>query len=97
MKSKHIVIVSTPVYKKSFTQVTCMMTDQELEDAKLERPDLMFMKANDLPVEDSIQEVCESLPDSEQLPPLTEEQGITVKGMTLPHNLDDLIVNLFKE
>jgi hypothetical protein len=86
MKHKNIVIIQTPVYAKSFTQVTCLMSDDELAAAKLERPDLVFMLAKDMP-KDEVQQQEEQL----SLPGLREDQGITVKGMTLPANIDEMI------
>jgi hypothetical protein len=95
MKAKSIIIVQTPVHFKAFTQVTCLMDDDELEQAKKERPDLIFRKAQELPVQEPIPEPAHGFQtlDCEpvELKELTEDQGITVKGMTLPANLDYLI------
>lgn len=88
MKAKSIIIVQTPVHFKVFTQVTCLMDEDELAQAKKERPDLIFQLASKLP--DIVQEEVESrLPLVEAVE--DETKGITVKGMTLPANLDYLI------
>lgn len=89
--NKHIVVIRTPLSSSTFTQVTCLMSDEELTIAKAERPDLIFAIASDLKDE---------LKNKEELPvaiPDDETKGITVKGMTLPHDLDALINHLFEE
>lgn len=97
MKAKHIVVIETPISTKSFTQVTCLMTDEEFEEAKRERPDLVFTMAADLPVStDSIDNTVEE-PKTESLPALREDQGITITGMTLPHDLDILINKVLED
>jgi hypothetical protein len=88
--NKHIVIIQTPVSSKSFTQVTCLMSEEEYEAAKLERPDLVFKLATDL---DSTPEETGTEPQ----PPEDETKGITITGLTLPHNLDTLINQLFEK
>ena len=82
---KRIVLIETPIYQKSFTQVTCEMTDEELEQAKRERPDLVFRLLKDLPI---------SLPDKEEVQPSLfddETRGITVRGMTLPYDFEEQV------
>jgi hypothetical protein len=86
---KRIVLIETPVFMKSFTQVKCEMTDEELEQAKRERPDLVFRLIKDLPI---------SLPEKEEVkeerPPSLfddETRGITVRGMTLPYDFEDKV------
>jgi hypothetical protein len=84
-----MVVIQTPVSSKSFTQVTCLMTDEEFEAAKLERPDLIFKLASELPVEDKVKQVV--------VPEEDETKGITVRGMTIPHDIDNLINQLFEK
>lgn len=91
MKHKNLVIIQTPVSSTVFTQVTCLMSDEEFEEAKQERPDLVFMLASELPVE---------APKQEPLPVpvgLRDDQGITVTGMTLPANIDELIEKVLED
>jgi hypothetical protein len=84
---KRIVLIETPVFMKSFTQVKCEMTDEELEQAKRERPDLVFRLIKDLPIslpEKVKEEIQPSLFDDER-------RGITVRGMTLPYDFEDKV------
>jgi len=81
--NKSLVIIQTSVAAKSFTQVTCLMSDEEFESAKKERPDLIFTKAAEMPS------------DGDYIPELPvggivedETKGITVTGMALPHDLE---------
>lgn len=91
MKHKSIIVISTPVSAKAFTQVTVLMDEDELAEAKLERPDLIFQLAADLPAEvPGVPGVPVEAPAQEGVV-LTEEQGITIKGMTLPHNFTELV------
>jgi hypothetical protein len=87
--NKNLVVIQTPLSSTTFTQVTCLMTDKELEEAKKERPDLIFRQATDLPTEEPQSEAA--------LVPEDETKGITIRGMTLPHNLDEMINNLLKD
>lgn len=83
---KRIVLIETPVFMKSFTQVKCEMTDEELEQAKKERPDLVFRLIKDLPLE--------LLPKKEERTPSIfddETKGITLHGMSLPHNFEEQV------
>ena len=82
--SKSIIIIQTPVCSTSFKQVTCLMSDEELKAAKLERPDLVFKLADELPSTGDFTPEIKQEPDD-------ETKGITVRGLTLPHDLDYLI------
>jgi|SRR5580692_952880 hypothetical protein len=93
--NKRMVIIQTPVFSSSFTQVTCLMTEDEYELARTERPDLVFRYASEM------EEVPEGSPVGPDLTlvqePEDETKGITVKGLTLPHDLDALINHLFEK
>lgn len=96
MIHKNIVVIKTPITQQGFTQVTCMMSDDELREAKAERPDLIFTLARDMEeavgIETGEREPIPEIPVIED-----ETKGITVRGMTLPHNLEYLIDEVLKE
>ena len=71
---KQIVIIETPPTSPQFIQVTALMTDQELEQAKKERPDLIFR----IPVHMAIEKAL-----------LEEPEGESLNGMTLPADVQE--------
>ena len=79
---RRIIIIQTPATSSTFTQVTCLMSEEELKEAKEERPDLLFTYADELP---SAGEFAE--PDD--LDWEKDPKGITVRGMTMPHDIEE--------
>ena len=53
---KMIVIIETPPSMQPFKQVTCLMTQEELDEGKKERPDLIFRIPEDMSVEKTMQQ-----------------------------------------
>lgn len=89
MKSnKSIVVVRTPIFSKAYTQVTCLMSDEELEEAKAERPDLEFEK-----LQEEVQEAKEATSTVDN----GVAKGITVKGMVMPYDIEDQIYEVLDE
>ena len=89
MKAKDIIIIQTPVSSKTFTQVTCLMDEDELSQAKLERPDLVFIRASEMPEAVNIPD-----PDKPSIRNLDNPLGITIRGMTLPADLEEQLEKL---
>jgi hypothetical protein len=86
MTKKNIIIIQTPPWALKFISVTDMMTDEELVAAKLERPDLIFKLANELPDLTDLRDVTIPVEDI--------SKGITITGMTLPSDFEDQIRKL---
>jgi hypothetical protein len=84
MYDKRIVVIETSPTSKIFKQVTCLMTDEELAEAKLERPDLIFRLKEDLQ------------PEKEPEIVIDESKGISIKGMSLPYNIEDKLKEILK-
>lgn len=80
-QAKKIVLIENAPTAARFIQVTTLLSDEELERAKLERPDLIF-------------KLQEELPSEGDFVPLDEDESNTT-GMMLPHNLNDLINQVF--
>ena len=83
-KKKNIVVITTPPWALQFISVTDMLTDEELAQARLERPDLIFTLASQLPKEEEIKPV----------PVEDVSKGITVTGMTLPADFEDRVKSI---
>jgi len=81
-QAKKIVLIENAPTAARFIQVTTLLSDEELERAKLERPDLIF-------------KLQEELPSEGDFVPLDEDESNTT-GMMLPHNLNDLINQVFE-
>jgi hypothetical protein len=92
-QNKSIVVIRTPIFAKAFTQVTCLMSDGELEEAKSERPDLTFEKL--IPELDTsvATEVIESQLDKE-MEDVNIGPGITVRGMVQPFDIEEQAAKL---
>lgn len=69
-ETKKIVVVETPPTMTPFKQVTTLMTDAELEEAKKERPDLIFKLAEELPSQGEVD--------------IENKYGVSVRGMITP-------------
>lgn len=85
-QDKHIVEIKTPPSAKRFVQVTCLMTDEELLEAQLERPDLIFRKCEPEPV------AVQVVPEVEDL-----DKGITVRGMVMPYDIEEQAAKILNE
>lgn len=85
MYDKRIVVIQTSPTAKYFKQVTCLMNDNELVQAKLERPDLIFRLKEDL-------KQAEDIPIQE----IDESKGISIHGMTLPYNIEERLKEILK-
>lgn len=68
---RSIYVISTPPTAVEQISVTALLSDEELKEAKKERPDLIFTPGTELP------EAAEVIEEEPVLEPLT------VKGMTL--------------
>ena len=77
----HIVLIETAPFVVDRVCIQAMMSQEELELARKERPDLIFT------IQQAEVEEVKAIPDK----PLREDQGISIRGMTLPYDLDDRI------
>jgi hypothetical protein len=77
----YIVLIETAPFTKEYVAVQAMMSQEELDIARKERPDLIFT------IQQAEVEEVKAIPDK----PLREDQGISINGMTLPYDLDDRI------
>lgn len=72
--NKKIVVIETPPTMTPFRQVTTMMDEEELKQARKERPDLLFKLAEELPSEGEFEEV-------------EDKHGVSVRGMITPGSM----------
>ena len=85
-QNKRIVSVETPPCVLPFRQFIDMLTDEEITQARKERPDLVFRVMADGEVVNQ--------PSGPSIMDMDNPKGISVKGMVLPTNLEDLIDKL---
>ena len=100
-QNKHIVTVSTnslTTKPEHFVQVTCLMSDEELSEAQLERPDLVFTKLSD---EVNLNtEIAAQAFENNSLPEEVEvdiSKGITVRGMVMPYDIEEQAAKILNE
>lgn len=87
MNNKNIVTISTPPWFKDQRVVVDLMSDEELEQAKLERPDLIFTLGKHLP-EDTV------IDNGPSIHNLDNPVGFDVNTMTQPVDIEDRINKL---
>lgn len=71
---KQIIIIETPPTAAKFIQVTALMSDAEIEQAKKERPDLIFRIPDHMVVEHALQDELQG----------KEPEGESLTTMTIP-------------
>ena len=93
-QNKHIVVIETPPWATRRIQVTDLMSLEELEEAKRERPDLIFTLAKDLPEKEPVSEPVSDKSDKPSRFSLENPKGYSIHGMVMPHNLEDIVKDL---
>lgn len=85
--NKFLVVIRTAPTVSPFQEITWLCTEEELELAKKERPDLIFTKGEELPPGG----------DVEYEKPVIVKGGITVRGMTLPYDIEEQAKKILDE
>lgn len=86
--NKNIVTISTPPWYKHQIRVVDLLSDEELAQAKLERPDLIFTLGRDLPEEKPVEESVFNLDNP---------VGFDVTTMAQPVDLEERIDKLLEK
>lgn len=87
MYDKNIVVIETAPTARVFRQYVDLMSNEELNAARLERPDLVFRVMSEEEAKEQQQE---------PIPVEDTSKGISIHGMTLPYNLTEQVKSILK-